>query len=152
MTLELVGDLLGLGSIVQLKREDAEGLFVVLARGAFRPDAEGDEVVPRYLVAPHPYGEAPDRETFPILETDIQTVVHHGYTDKADREFLDDLLDQMENGPRPVTRATQFTEALTAIPEPAAKPAEEDDGGRSHGDPFFELRGLVQQEDRKGES
>ena len=150
MTLELVGTLLGLGSVVRLEGENHSGLFVVLARGAFRPDSELNEVVPRYLVGPHPYGEAPDHETFPILAGDVHDVVHEGYTDAADAAFLADLLDRMQNGRRPTTPAQQFTEALTAIPE--AKAAV--DGGHADAgvDPFSKLRRVVDQEFQRGES
>ena len=152
MTLEMTGDLLGLGSIVRLETESASGLFVVLARGAFRPDNTRNEVVARYLVGPHPYGEAPDRETFPIVATEIHTVVHHGYTDAADTEFLTDLLDQMENGRRTTTQVKQFAGALTDIPDAIPSGEASEQAAQVRADPFFELRGLVQQQDRKGES
>jgi hypothetical protein len=148
MTLEITQELLGLGSIVRLENEKATGLYVVLARGAFRPDKERNQVVPRYLVGPHPYGEAPDRETFPVLATEIQTVVHYGYTDAADTEFVTDLLDQMENGRRETKRAEQFTDALTLIPD-AVVDADSDGSHRGSEDPFFELRMLVGKEDRR---
>ncbi|NUU08122.1 hypothetical protein [Leifsonia sp. C5G2] len=147
MTLELTDDLLGLGSVVRLESESASGLFVVLARGAFRPDMEGTEVVPRYLVGAHPYGEAPDRETFPILATEVRSVVHHGYTDAADTEFIEDLLDQMENGRRKGTSAEHFTGALTVIPDAQPTIEESADSERARADPFFLLRGLIQQEE-----
>ncbi|MGO4592441.1 DUF4176 domain-containing protein [Leifsonia sp. 2TAF2] len=150
MTLELKGAVLGLGSMVRLDNEDATGLFVVLARGAFRPDGDRNEVVPRYLVGPHPYGETPDRETFPILAAEVQEVVHEGYTDAADAAFLEDLLDQMENGRRPTTSAQQFKGSLTVIPEVQAI-APEDDGLAAGVDPFFELQRLVDQQYRRDE-
>lgn len=145
MPLELTGVLLGLGSIVRLDGESAAGLFVVLARGVHRPDSESPEVVPRYLVGPHPYGEAPDRETFPILAKDVMEVVHEGYADAADAVFLDELLDQAENGRRKITPAHHYEEALTAIPEGTAARADNDDSARASGDPFFELRRLIDQ-------
>ncbi|MEV8213078.1 DUF4176 domain-containing protein [Leifsonia sp. NPDC077715] len=151
MALELQGALLGLGSIVRLESENWTGLFVVLARGAYRPHQEHNEVVPRYLLAPHPYGEAPDQETFPLLASEIVEVVFEGYTDDADAAFLADLLDQMENGARPVVRATQFTEELTAIPAARPEKAEPGEIADTVGDPFFELRRLVEQEYGKGE-
>ncbi|GAA2048597.1 DUF4176 domain-containing protein [Leifsonia soli] len=149
MTLEMTEEFLGLGSIVRLGDDTGTGLHVVLARGAFRPDNARNEVVPRYLVGPHPYGEAPDRETFPVLATDIQGVVHHGYTDAADAGFLADLLDQMENGRRPITRARHFAEGLTTIPEASAV-EESDAAARSRADPFHELRALVHPTGREG--
>jgi hypothetical protein len=151
MTLNLTEELLGLGSIVRIENDRARGLFVVLARGGYRPDNSGNEVVPRYLVGPHPYGEAPDRETFPILATEIQAVVHQGYTDAADTRFVEDLLDQMENGRRSTTRASHFAETLTAIPEATAT-EESEAVARSRVDPFFELRALVQSAEKKGAS
>jgi hypothetical protein len=144
MTLEITEEFLGLGSIVRLENENATGLYVVLARGAFRPEKERNQVVPRYLVGPHPYGEAPDRETFPVLATEIQAVVHRGYTDAADTEFVADLLDRMENGQRETKRAEQFTDALTLIPD-----AGSDGSDQGSEDPFFELRMLVGEEDRR---
>ena len=116
MALELEGTLLGLGSIVRVETENVSGLFVVLARGAFRPDPEQLVVVPRYLVGPHPYGEAPDQETFPVLAGEVSEVVFAGYSDDADDAFLADLLHQMEHGRRPSARAEQFTGALTEVP------------------------------------
>lgn len=151
MALVLQGVFLGLGSIVRLDRDGVSGLFVVLARGAYRPDTEQAVVVSRYLVAPHPYGEAPDQETFPILSGEVQEVVFEGYTDDADSEFLDDVLDQMENGRRPTTPAAQFTEALTAIPEMAVASPQQGEGVRVGDDPFAELRRLADVTVRKGE-
>lgn len=147
MALELAGQLLGLGSVVRLESDSHSGLFVVLARGAFRPDSESNVVVPRYLVGQHPYGEAPDHETFPILAGDINEVVHEGYTDEADAAFLRDLLDQMQNGRRETTRAQQFTEPLTAIPESRATAADSD-----RADPFQELRRVVDQHDQRSDA
>ena len=151
MPLELRGHLLGLGSIVRLGGETASGLFVVLARGAFRPDAAGSEVVPRYLVGPHPFGEAPDQETFPILADEMDEVVFEGYTDAADAAFLADLLDQLENGRRPTTAAEQFTGPLTAIPEAVADATENADATAPDADPFAELRRLLGRDGRKEE-
>lgn len=151
MALELSGVLLGLGSVVRLDGDRAPGLFIVLARGAFRPDSEKNEVIPRYLVGPHPYGEAPDKETFPILASEIDEVVFEGYSDGEDAAFIADLLDQMENGRRDTKRAKQFTEALTAIPEAAesADNAENDESDQRSEDPFFELRKLARGEERR---
>jgi hypothetical protein len=151
MTLELKGVLLGLGSILRLENDAATGLFVVLARGAFRPDGDLNDVVPRYLVGPHPYGEAPDQETFPILADQVQEVVHEGYSDAADASFLEDLLDQMENGRRVTTPAEQFKASLTAIPEAEMAVSESDAAAGAGADPFFELRRLVDQEYRRNE-
>jgi hypothetical protein len=150
MAMELHGVLLGLGSIVRLDNESVSGLFVVLARGALRPDSDQDAVVSRYLVGPHPYGEAPDHETFPILAGEVQEVVFEGYTDDADAAFLADLLDQMENGRRATTPAVQFKEALTPIPEAKADQAE-NDAAQAHVDPFSQLRRLANHEYRRNE-
>lgn len=151
MPFELVGALLGLGSVVRLESERASGLFVVLARGAFRPDSGLNRVVPRYLVGPHPYGEAPDQETFPILTDDVHEIVHEGYTDEADASFLADLLDQMENGRRATTPAQQFAEPLTSIPKASQATTEDDGPAQVSEDPFAELRRLVDQENQRGE-
>ena len=151
MALVLQGRLVGLGSIVRLENDRATGLFVVLARGAFRPDKERAEVEPRYLVAPHPYGEAPDQETFPILAGDVEEIVFEGYVDSADEAFLADLLDQMENGPRTTSRAEQFTGSLTEIPEASSPDAEDSDAVAPGVDPFAELRRLTEQDYRRDE-
>lgn len=151
MTLVLQGRLLGLGSIVRLENDRATGLFVVLARGAFRPDKERPEVEPRYLVAPHPYGGSSDQETFPILAGDVEETVFEGYIDTADDAFLADLLDQMENGPRTISRAEQFAGPLTEIPEASVPDAEDSDAVAPGVDPFAELRRLTEQDHRKDE-
>jgi hypothetical protein len=151
MPLELTGVLLGLGSVVRLEIENVSGLFVVLARGAYRPDSDQDEALPRYLVGPHPYGEAPDQETFPILAGEIHEVVFEGYTDDADAAFLEDLLDQMENGRRTIAPAKQFTDALTVVPEAEAVHSDKDDGAPARADPFSELRRLASDEYRRSE-
>ncbi len=139
---------MGLGSIVRLETAEVSGLFVVVARGAFRPDTERDDVVPRYLVAPHPYGEAPDQETFPILADAIEEVVFEGYTNAADAAFLDDLLDQMQNGRRATKPARRFAGALTAIPE-TPDGVNNDATAEVARDPFIALRRLADQEDRR---
>lgn len=141
MALELEGTLLGLGSMVRLDLESHSGLFVVLARGAYRSDPEQLVVVPRYLVGPHPYGEAPDQETFPVLAGEIAEVVFAGYTDDADDAFLADLLDQMEHGRRPTAPAEQFKDALTEVPERVEVAETAGDG--AVGDPFGELRKVL---------
>ena len=145
MSLEFTGVFLGLGSVVRLESESAAGLFVVLARGVIRPDSESPVVLPRYLVGPHPYGEAPDRETFPIAARDVVEVVHEGYTDADDAIFLEDLLDQVENGRRKMTPAHHFSGALTAIPEGTTARSETNGTTQVPGDPFFELRRLIDQ-------
>lgn len=144
MAFELDGVLLGLGSIVRIEKESVQELVVVLARGVFRADKNQDQVVPRYLVGPHPYGEAPDRETFPILATDIQDVVFEGYTDDADAEFLEDLLDQMQHGRRTTTSAEQFKGALTNLPDVQPDDVDVvDEAENARRDPFTDLRALV---------
>ncbi|SDH66525.1 hypothetical protein SAMN04515691_0474 [Leifsonia sp. 98AMF] len=57
----------------------------------------------------------------------------------------------MENGRRKTTQVKQFAGALTDIPD-AVQSEEIENMARVRADPFFELRGLVQQQDRKGES
>ncbi|MFJ8894784.1 DUF4176 domain-containing protein [Leifsonia sp. NPDC102414] len=151
MPLELAGMLLGLGSVVRLESQSVSGLFVVLARGAFRPDSNRDEVLARYLVGPHPYGEAPDQETFPVLASDVREVVFEGYLDDADATFLEDLLDQMENGRRITAPAKQFTDALTVVPEAGAAHPADDDSAPALADPFAELRTLASHEYRRSE-
>lgn len=150
MALKLQSTFLGLGSIIRLDNTHDSGLFVVLARGAYRPDSEQNGVISRYLVGPHPFGEAPDHETFPVLASEVSEIVFEGYTDDADAVFLADLLDQMEHGRRPTKQAQQFTEALTDI---ADRP-EEVPGGDTlprSGDPFAKLRLLIDQNDGKSE-
>ena len=141
MPLSMEGSLLGLGSVVRLDDASRTGLFVILARGAYRPDAERNDVLARYLVAPHPYGEAPDQETFPILSGEIDAVVFEGYTDEADTAFLADLLHQMEHGRRPSARAEQYTESLTVVPE--APPQTAPDAVSVSADAFAGLRALI---------
>jgi hypothetical protein len=144
MAFELEGTLLGLGSIVRIENASVRGLFVVLARGALRADSEKNQVLPRYLVGPHPYGEAPDRETFPILAEEIQDVVFEGYTDDADQAFLEDLLDQMQHGRRAATPAEQFKDPLTKRPEAHASDVDAaDEAEKQRVDPFSDLRALV---------
>lgn len=36
------------------------------------------------IVVPNPYGEAPDQETFPVIDSDIKAVIFEGYSDEAD--------------------------------------------------------------------
>ena len=143
MTLNLIGSFLGLGSIVKVENGNNKGLFVVLARGAMKQGEDG--AIPRYLVGPHPYGNAPDQETFPLLDSEINEVIFEGYSDEADKEFTEDLLYQMEHGKRPSKIAKQFTEGLTDIPE--AKENEEElseERLKRKTDPFYKLRELAQ--------
>ncbi|WP_307984001.1 DUF4176 domain-containing protein [uncultured Lactococcus sp.] len=143
MVLNLIGNLLGLGSIVKVENENNTGLYVVLARGAMKEGEDG--AVPRYLVGPHPYGEAPDQETFPLIDSEIKEVIFEGYTDEADETFLKDLLYQMENGRRPSQAAHQFKEALTEIPE--VEESEDEvlqEMTKGKIDPFYKLRSLTQ--------
>lgn len=139
MTLTLIGTLLGLGSVVKIENENYNGLYVVLARGGMK-EGEGN-VVPRYLVGPHPYGEAPDQETFPILDSGIKEVVFEGYSDEADEAFLKDLLFQMEHGRRVNKTAKQFKAALTELPEvQSSDEAISEEMAKRKIDPFYKLR------------
>lgn len=150
MTLTLIGNLLGLGSIVKIENENYNGLYVVLARGAMK---EGkDCVVPRYLVGSHPYGEAPDQETFPILDSGIKEVVFEGYSDEADEAFLKELLFQMAHGRRSNKTAKQFKEDLTEIPE-VEVPDENSlaEMIKRKNDPFYKLR-QMKEDDENGTS
>lgn len=139
MTLTLIGRFLGLGSILKIETENYKGRYVVLARGGMKKGEDG--VVPRYLVGPHPYGEAPDQETFPILDSEIKEVVFEGYSDEADEAFLKDLLFQMAHGRRPTKAASQFKGALTEIPKVATPDAAIlEDRTKRKKDPFYKLR------------
>ena len=149
MALELQSAFLGLGSVIRLDDGGPSDLYVVLARGAYRPDSEQNGVISRYLVAPHPFGEAPDQETFPILASEVTEVVFEGYTDDADTAFLADLLEQMEHGRRPTIPAQQFKDELTEIPD---RPTEVADVSSLPGsDPFAKLRVLLGENDRRDE-
>ena len=56
MSKELVGKFLPLGSMLKLKgTEDDNLLYFVVARAI--KENEAAEIVPRYKVAPHPYGD-----------------------------------------------------------------------------------------------
>lgn len=150
MTLTLIGELLGLGSVVRIENENYTGLYVVLARGAMK-EGEGS-VVPRYLVGPHPYGESPDQETFPILDSGIKEVVFEGYSDEADEAFLKDLLFQMEHGRRVNKTAKQFKAALTELPEAqSSDEAISAEMAKRKIDPFYKLR-QMKENDENGTS
>lgn len=141
MGLKLKDSLLGLGSIVTIESENHEGLYVILARGAMKVN-NSEEVIPRYLVGPHPYGEAPDQETFPILNSEISKIIFEGYFDDNDEQFIKDLLHQMEYGKKPTQAAKQYKESLTEISEVESINTDFSDYVMKKHDPFINLRNL----------
>lgn len=69
--------------------------YFVVARAIAKNEAK--EIVPRYKVAPHPFGDVPNEEIFSIGVTQISEVLFEGYQDAKDKEFLESLLHQIAN-------------------------------------------------------
>lgn len=99
MSTELVGKFLPLGSMLKLKEtEDDSLLYFVVARAIAKNEA--DEIVPRYKVAPHPYGDVPNQEVFSIDDIQIVEIIFEGYEDEKDSDFVEELIGRMTNAPK----------------------------------------------------
>lgn len=132
MNTELVGKFLPLGSMLKLKEtEDDNSLYFVVARAIAKNEA--DEIVPRYKVAPHPYGDVPNQEVFSIDVTQIAEIIFKGYEDEKDSEFVEEMIGRMTNAPKQpsVQKKVETT---------SEKTPEEDEKEKLLRDPFYKFR------------
>lgn len=96
MRLELKGRFLPLGSMLQLKETEDDSLLYFIVARAIAKNNTG-EIVPRYKVAPHPYGDTPNQEVFSIDATQIVKVLFEGYENNKDVEFVENMFERMTN-------------------------------------------------------
>lgn len=133
MTQKLTGDFLPLGSIVRLEEtEHDDWLYFIVARAITK--GGGDIIVPRYRVAPHPFGDTPTQEVFSIRDSQIVEVVFKGYENQEDENFLNKLFQMMENAGTDQKQVVKET----PTPIPAKKEVEEDELLKN--DPFYKFR------------
>ena len=134
MSKELVGKFLPLGSMLKLKgTEDDNLLYFVVARAI--KENEAAEIVPRYKVAPHPYGDIPTKAVFSIESTQINEVLFEAYDDEQDKTFLDDLIYQIRHAPKQAVKQEQETEIGKVD-----KPSEANERELLIQDPFYKFR------------
>lgn len=135
MTQKLTGDFLPLGSIVRLEEtEHDDWLYFIVARAITK--GAGDTTVPRYRVAPHPFGDTPTQEVFSIRDSQIVEVVFQGYENQEDENFLNNLFQLMENAGTGQKQAVK--ETVTPEPTPVKEEVEEDELLKN--DPFYKFR------------
>ncbi|EPI09171.1 DUF4176 domain-containing protein [Enterococcus faecalis] len=135
MSEKLTTPFLPLGSMVYLEDKDAYGtmLFLIVARAI--ASNEHGEIISRYKVAPHPFGDIPSEQIFSIKSGDISEVVFEGFSNEDDNQFLEDLIGQMTNAKsNPTTPQTKST----VIPE--SQEVEEVEKEKLKADPFYKFR------------
>lgn len=136
MSEEMSTPFLPLGSILRLQDTgDDQLLYLVVARAIAKNEV--DEIISRYKVAPHPFGDVPSQEVFTVSADQIVEVVFEGYSDQEDEAFLNELLERMANGPAPV--------AAPITPEPEISEEAEvvivmDENQKLQEDPFYKFR------------
>ena len=130
---EMITPFLPLGSILRLVgTEDDQLLYFVVARAIAKNEEEN--VISRYRVAPHPFGDVPSQEVFSIHADQITEVLFEGFQNQDDEEFLDDLLRQLkeaQNHPLPVQEEPSA---------PIAETVEINEEERLKEDPFYQFR------------
>lgn len=132
MSKALVGKFLPLGSMLKLiGTEDDSLLYFVVARAI--KENEAAEIVPRYKVAPHPYGDIPTKAVFSIESTQIIEVLFEAYEDEQDKTLLDDLIYQITHAPK------QAVKQETEIGK-VDKPSEVNERELLIQDPFYKFR------------
>lgn len=144
---QITGDFLPLGSVLKLKdTENDELLYLVVARAVAK--RKTDEIVPRYRVAPHPYGDVPSQEVFPIETEQIVEVLFTGYADQADEDFLAQLLLQMAKGEKAGSATAKTNQPEVEVQtEPSAQTdtgtqteSALDEEAKLKEDPFYKFR------------
>ena len=80
--------------MLKLKDTTNDTLYYFIVARAIAKNGNG-EIVSRYKVAPHPFGDIPTQEVFSIEVEQIIEVLFEGFSDKTDEEFLENLLSQM---------------------------------------------------------
>lgn len=134
MNKELTGDFLPLGTIVRLQdTENDEQLYFIIARAITR--SADDTVIPRYRVAPHPYGDIPSQEILTIEGNQIVEVVFKGYEDQEDQVLLDSLFDKMQEA----EKSGSGSKAKKPTASRPAKPTA-DDKEQLGKDPFYKFK------------
>lgn len=151
MTEKAAKDFLPLGSVLKLTGTDNDELFYMIVARAVAI-TETEDIVPRYRVAPHPYGDIPSQEIFSISAREIVEILFRGYADQADDDFLAHLIEQASKGEKLIPSVAQ-SGAQTAQPTPLAQPKPVmDEAARLKEDPFYKFRkvGLQTETDSNG--
>lgn len=135
MTKTLNGEFLPLGSIVRLEGTDHDNwLYFIVARAITR--GEEEDIIPRYRVAPHPFGDTPSQEVFSIRDSQIVEVIFKGYQDREDEKFLDGLFELMEGSLK-----DEGGGKVVANPTPTLSPVQKvNEGELLKKDPFYKFR------------
>lgn len=132
MNLKLDGVFLPLGSMVRLKETTNDALtYFVVARAVAKNELKA--IVPRYKVAPHPFGDVPNQEIFTIGANQISEVLFEGYQDDDDKEFLESLLHQISSVQnKPNVPSKMIEESINEVVVDKKKELERD--------PFYKFR------------
>ena len=123
---------LPLGTILQISEADyKEQLYFVVARAITKLDS--DEIVSRYRIAPHPYGDTPSQEILSINSEQITKVIFEGYKNQQDEEFLEELLKKMLEQSHEIEtdEENRYEEVIETVMDDEIKLEE---------DPFFRFR------------
>ncbi|GAB2024481.1 DUF4176 domain-containing protein [Lactovum odontotermitis] len=139
-------ELLPLGSAVKIRGDDS--IYILISRGFQKKDGE---MLAGYAGVPHPYGESKKYKTVTIATSNILEVVHRGYEDALDRDFVQEQLGQALDAPAPLTTPDPSDEVIVVVSKeetqtvPAAPPAIEPEKTALPGvpehphDPFYNL-------------
>ena len=90
-------NMLGLGSIILVddSLDKVSKKFVIIARAIKKGDK--DNILARYRVAPHPFGDVPSQEILTVNEDQIKEVIFEGYLDDSDDNFVSDLVGKLSS-------------------------------------------------------
>ncbi|MBF0777456.1 DUF4176 domain-containing protein [Streptococcus cuniculi] len=126
---------LPLGTVVTLvdtmEFEPEHSTYFIVARAIIKNSEE--EIVPRYRVAPHPYGDIPSQEILSINADEIEDILFKGFENAEDEAFVNMLLDKMKNY---VSNPTQGS--LQKPDQPQKKVVSEQE--RLAKDPFYKFK------------
>lgn len=131
MSEDLTTPFLPLGSVLKLKDTTNDTLYYFIVARAIAKNGNG-EIVSRYKVAPHPFGDIPTQEVFSIEVEQIMEVLFEGFSDKTDGEFLENLLSQMNGSAESFQKDSE--------PEVEKSSELEKTEMETNGDPFYYFR------------
>lgn len=89
-------DLLALGSIITLKKDNENTKLMVVTRGAIT-NVNGEEGFFDYAAVIYPVGIV-DNQLYFFNNEDIGKIIFKGFSDEDDKELTSKLLSRMENG------------------------------------------------------
>jgi hypothetical protein len=82
---------LPLGSFITLK-DHANQIFIIVARAVVKN--ESSILSSTYRLAEYPLGDTPDSKPLFARDSQVVAIIHEGYSDKLDEEFLESTINE----------------------------------------------------------